>query len=545
MPSAVHAIGWEFRKRHSWLLIALLGYMVILAAIRLAGFGPIESIALVPPDGRGAALIAPLSTTFMYFLAVFSFGFSGDLAARQSIFPARLFILPVRTATLVRSPMLYGTLAVAIPVQAATLLARWALRIDTPVIWPALLAAVFLAWTQALTWMPYGVRGVRVVFTVLWLITLDAVVLLAMYFRVSESVMLALLAPQLPLAYLTACYAVARARRGDVPDWRPRFARSTSGVGAAAPQRPAFASATRAQLWFEWRRQGRTLPALVAIVLLFVLPLFWIARDAPRLLFELLVLALIAPPLLAAFASATVSTANPDSRDSFAMSPFLAMRPLSSADLIAAKLRMAIWSTLAAWLLVTIAVPVTLVWSGTWPIVESRAHRLAEVVGTPRTIAFALLILVGLVASTWKQLVQSLYIGLSGRAWIGRATVIGALVFVVCIGPVVQWVVDHDDAQAQLWHALPLIFAALVVVKMLAAGGVAWRLTRSGLVSDRMLVRGAVRWVATVFVVYGVLAWLTDGPLVPQYILMMLAILSVPLARVSAAPLALAWNRHR
>ena len=60
---------------------------------------------------------------------------------------------------------------------------------------PALLAAVFLAWTQALTWMPYGLRGVRVIVTVLWLMSLDTVVLLAMHFKVSEPVMLAILLP--------------------------------------------------------------------------------------------------------------------------------------------------------------------------------------------------------------------------------------------------------------------------------------------------------------------------------------------------------------
>ena len=38
-------------------------------------------------------------------------------------------------------------------------------------------------------------------------------------------VMVAFLAPQVPLAYLVARFAVARARRGDVPDWRPMFAR--------------------------------------------------------------------------------------------------------------------------------------------------------------------------------------------------------------------------------------------------------------------------------------------------------------------------------
>ena len=65
------------------------------------------------------------------------------------------------------------------------------------------------------------------------------------------------------------------------------------------------------------------------------------------------------------------------------------------------------------------------------------------------------------------------------------------------------------------------------------------------LVSDRALVTGAACWSLAVFAIYAVLLWLFDTPHIPHYLLMMLAILSIPLARFSAAPLALAWNRHR
>ena len=44
---------------------------------------------------------------------------------------------------------------------------------------------------------------------------------------------------------------------------------------------------------------------------------------------------------------------------------------------------------------------------------------------------------------------------------------------------------------------------------------------------------------------YGLLVWLVDTPLIPRYFLALVAILAIPLARLSAAPLALAWNRHR
>jgi hypothetical protein len=48
-----------------------------------------------------------------------------------------------------------------------------------------------------------------------------------------------------------------------------------------------------------------------------------------------------------------------------------------------------------------------------------------------------------------------------------------------------------------------------------------------------------------VLALYGLLVWLLDTPHIPHYLLMLLAILAIPLARLSAAPLALASNRHR
>ena len=59
----------------------------------------------------------------MYFLAVFSFGLAGDLAARHSIYPARMFTLPVTTAALAGWPMLYGTATMASLWVATALLA--------------------------------------------------------------------------------------------------------------------------------------------------------------------------------------------------------------------------------------------------------------------------------------------------------------------------------------------------------------------------------------------------------------------------------------
>src|SRR5438128_4142125 len=138
--------------------------------------------------------------------------------------------------------MLYGTMAMAVLWAATRLLAVWPSGIEVPSVWPALLAASLLAWTQALTWMPYGLPGLRVLVTVLWLATIDSVVLLALRYKVPEPFMLAILAPHVPLAYLAARFAVGRARRGDVPDWRRAFGRLAQLANILPSPRAHFSS---------------------------------------------------------------------------------------------------------------------------------------------------------------------------------------------------------------------------------------------------------------------------------------------------------------
>jgi hypothetical protein len=87
--------------------------------------------------------------------------------------------------------------------------------------------------------------------------------------------------------------------------------------------------------------------------------------------------------------------------------------------------------------------------------------------------------------------------------------------------------------------------AVLVCFKISAAAWIAMRLHDSRLLSDRMIIIGAACWDVAVLALYGLLAWLTPALLFPRYVLALVAILAIPLARLSAAPLALAWNRHR
>jgi hypothetical protein len=545
MASPAVAIGWQFRRRHRLGFIGLTVYFAVLGALKLLVVAAGQPIRLDTPESFGFVVMVPLTATFTYCLSLFSFGLSGDLAARQSMYPPRMFTLPVTSAELAGWPMLYGTAAMALLWTATRLLALWPSNIAVPVVWPALLAASLLAWTQALTWMPYPVIGLRVAVTVLWLATIDAVVLLALRLQASEAFMVAFLAPQVPLAFLVARSAVAKARRGHVPDWTESLRRLGSVAVSRSRRSPTFSSAADAQAWYEWRRHGHSLPVLVGLLLPFELPLLRAARDSLTLTLMLLGGMLVMPVFLASFVGATVGKANPGAGDGFALSPFLATRPVSDSALITAKLRTTIRSTLLSWLLLLIAIPLGLVWSGTSGAVVDRARRLTEMIGAPRVAVLGALGLAGLVAWTWRQLVQRMYLDLSGREWLAKGQVFFKLALLFLLGPAIQLLVDHPPLLGGLWEAVPSILAGLVAVKMLAAGWIALRLHRERLLTNRGLVIGATIWCGAVLGLYAGLAWFTATPYFPRYLLMLVAILFIPLARVSAAPLALARNRHR
>jgi hypothetical protein len=178
-------------------------------------------------------------------------------------------------------------------------------------------------------------------------------------------------------------------------------------------------------------------------------------------------------------------------------------------------------------------------------MVMDRARRTVALMGEPRAIVLLLLVIAGCIGSTWKQLVQSLYIGLTGRAWLVKASVFGALALLCLVGPIADWVIGSRQAEAVIWDAIPCALAVLAAGKMAAAAWVAVRLYHSRLLPDRTLVLGAAGWCAAVLALYAVLVWWLATDFFPNYLFALVAILAVPLARVSAAPLAVAWNRHR
>ncbi len=157
---AARAFAWEFGRQHRWGVLVIAVYVLFMLITGMLGIDwALTSDASV---GRFiGTIVLPLTAAVLYLLAVFSFGLSGDLAARQSMYPPRLFTLPVTTAALAGWPMVFGAVAMVVLAQAARL-ASWPSEVEPP-FWLLLFAPVLLAWTQVMTWMSYPVRGLRVV----------------------------------------------------------------------------------------------------------------------------------------------------------------------------------------------------------------------------------------------------------------------------------------------------------------------------------------------------------------------------------------------
>jgi hypothetical protein len=230
---------------------------------------------------------------------------------------------------------------------------------------------------------------------------------------------------------------------------------------------------------------------------------------------------------------------------SFAMPAFLATRPMSSREFVAAKFKMAAVSALLTWL-------VTLVLPAIWLLVPGNAMHLKQAfaelsaaVGPGRLTAGILLAAVCLPAFTWRKLIDGMYVGLTGRPWVTTASgaVLGVLLVGVLMpaGLVLQLLPEYRPLA---WRMLPWLIGAAVAAKTIVAVFLLRALWHSEVVAHATLKRYLALWCAiAVALAAAFIALAPAGSSV--WVAIAGAALVVPLNRLAAAPLALNWNRHR
>ena len=350
--------------------------------------------------------------------------------------------------------------------------------------------------------------------------------------RVSEASLVTLFAGAMLLGWLAAYLGVRRARCGAVPNWdwmlRP--------LALWPPQRRTpFISAGRAQVWFEWWQSGKTFP----ITILAVLPMFlWPLLLETNVSGWPAVIAhwtLLAPVFFGGFALFERRSG---------MMPFMAALPRSTTQLVGAKIKAATLSTLAAWMVVAVALPLAIVLTGNLDAIVEWLQKAQD--EEPR-VQFTVAIVAGavlLVVWTWKRKVDRLFAALTGRRWI--EVTLGCVCIPGYLGPFMftlaaldsLWLPMQTERAVLLW-----LIAVVFLGRLLATAWALRQSLRQGLLTGRTVAYWVAGWLLLASGLIAALVWaIPMEPAVPVAIAVLFA---MPMARLAASPLALAWNRHR
>lgn len=532
------------------------------ATLTLVGITIVSSVADValnhgrtanPGAGPGPINELRAIASFLLVLGIFSYTeSSGDRGIGR--FPHRLFTYPVSSLRLVAVPMLAGL--VALEVLYLTWMGRLATGGSTSPLFIAVLLGAFMVFHQTALWTLTRFGALR-------LVALGAIGIGLMAVGVLPSIEVgepspwrsewflgSAVAAAALAAFLLAWRHVARLRSGGERGPSPIDALAARIRDVLPDRRSAFKSASAAQFWYEWRNAGTALPALVGGTLfLFVAPASWLLRDSPGggmmfLLGSLMLPILLAVPLGMAFAKPVFWS------EELSIPPFIGVRPLGAADIVATKLRVAALSAGISWLLVVVFLAAWVLLWGNAEWLSQFAIQLWAVLDHSRLAVYgvgAVVVTAGMIL-TWRFLIVGVWAGQSGSRRLYVWSVVVVLLIVLAyllfgLDRLPGWVLaDPTRVQACAWVA-----ATTVIVKYWLAARV-WRR-----VARPLRLRYLAVWFAgtTTFVALTMVFWHIARVYIAldiyrlQALLILLAFLVVPLTRVGLAPVLLEHNRHR
>jgi hypothetical protein len=550
MRSPAAALLWEIWRRHRG-TVAAIGTLTVagwLVDVSERGFGSTRSSAEPNPL---TSLLAMLS--FLLLCSIFNYTESSD-SHGLGRFPRRLFTLPVSSLKLVAVPMLAGIAAIEL------LHLAWMEPLsrggETSSLLVGVLLGTFMVSYQTVLWTLDSLRSLRLVVIGVIGVTLFGISLfptlpaVAPRWMRSEAIVVAAVIVVGSFVVVLATAHVARLRAGGVRRLRLLDAVLTGVADALPSRRSTFASPAAAQFWFEWRTSGLALPVLVAgVIVVVIAPLSWLMRGAASETVRLLVGTLATPIIFAipvgmAFAKPTFWS------EDLSVPAFVAVRPLRAEDVVAIKAAVAALSVVVSWLVV---LAFLVIWLPLWAHLESLSRLAIQMWAFyGRSVwpvyGIAALVVIAGMFLTWRFMVVRLWSGLSGSRRLFVASVISVVFAAVAgtafdAGQLPGWILENPRRVT-----LAVWILAVVVIAKYSLAAYAWRR-----VSRRYVRQYLPVWLAgtTCFVALGLVFWGTarigvasDDYRVPG-LLILVALLAVPLARLAVAPSALARNRHR
>jgi hypothetical protein len=407
---AVIGIGYQLWRRTRWMLLVTAAQVIVLVA----------AVHLLPAPATsplvGVIFLSFPLITVPFFIQVFTFG--GDLSSTESGFPRHMMVLPLSSAALALTPMLYGVGFMEGLWAVVNQCALVPLGAPTSGMWSALAVAAVVAWLFATSWAPFWFPFGRVIASVAAMLAIAAFTMATRLYLAPEWITSAGLCLATALAFAAAISGVARARRGDgtVPPW---VVHRTTGT-KPAPLRKPFISAERAQIWFELRRNCSASGLFVLGMTLLALPLVFLPNQHLDLVdfyfvpvpFLPTAIFLMMPFFL--FGIGGGSFAAPDAWNASTRAPaFLTARPMSDNFLIVAKIEATTLTIALVWAIVFGLIGLSML----IPHGDRQAEKLVHFLlrhATPRHVVIAIASLAGLVLLSWLNVIKSFAFNLYG-----------------------------------------------------------------------------------------------------------------------------------
>lgn len=543
MNSPTAALVWDIwrrGRRFAGLVLACLGFCLV---VRLA-----VPAHLLESNAGGAIYRLPMVLSFLLLMGIFNCT-EYNPTREWNGFPQRLFLLPVPTWRLVAVPMLTGVLSAEL-LFLLWIKLTWGRHDIVMPEWFATVLAVYMVLYQLTLWAFAGFRILRTVALSVGGVSSLAVVSLPFLNAgqspwLTEKPLTVLVTAAGVAAFLAAWAVVARQRSGGGHRWNPVMA-LIYRIADRLPRRTKdFTSPAAAQFWFEWRRTGLLLPActLFALVVIFG-PFAWVYRNDANFTCDTL-WKILATPLALGFVAGKNIVKPELSSANLAFPTFLAIRPFTSAEFVASKMKVAALSVAITWVLIVGGVALWLSFCANTHDVSQDLYFL-RMVYPHSWLAVIVLSAFLLVTLTWRLMVSGLWAGLSGKGWyyFGAcgmqviAPLLLLLAYAICHTEVDSLLKNH---LAALLSFAGWALVSVVVVKAWLAALVWGSMTprRTG----QYLLVGMV--VTLALVILGILSpsFLTDTYR-PEHLVILTAFLVFPLVRPGLAPLFLEGNRH-
>jgi hypothetical protein len=552
LRSPASAIAWQLWRRNRWAALCTLAALPL--SLLLNGL----MLALLP-DVPEVVRVIECFAALASFVAVFWI-FShtdNDTQGRHLGYPARMYTLPARTATLVNWPIAFGLAATLSLYFSWAGIIQWHWDVSVPWVtlcWHALVLAAMLLTLQTLVWSLHRSPWIRSALVIALMTGLGASAILvpeADFQPFGQMGWILALGLWLLAAYAGAFTGVARDRRGAGQGWTARLWQRILDV---TPRRSSdFTSAGRAQFWFEWHRRGLFSSCLLGIVM--AGSLFFVSLAAAMHL-DAVALAMncVTFPVMifsvALGAGASLAKSDPWSREK-SFHPCNALRPITTGEIVVAKMQAAALITILGWtLFFLLAVPGFNVghWIGSWTSggldLPSWAEFWAQHPMFWRLATHPVILLTAM-GVTWLAMMGSMALGLTGRtrtivfwSWIGMGKLVSLVMATV-------WLYNHPARWPEALRLLPWITSLFALVNIGLAARNFVRVYRRGLHTPPTFCCLVVIWLALVAAL-SASAWLFQSVMDwPAPLVAFLAVWLMPGGELAACTINLASNRHR